>query len=105
MTVATEEEAVRSTTGRAYGYIRVSTDKQSLSPEAQKKTIEDAAGRMGLRIDGWYQDAPTRNPDGSFNDAVSGKVPITERKAGKELCARVRKGDVVIVSKVDRAFR
>lgn len=92
-------------TGRCYGYLRVSTDKQSLSPDAQRKTIEDAAHRLGLKVDGWFQDAPTQNPDGSWNDAASGRIPITERKAGKELCGRVRKGDLVIVAKLDRAFR
>jgi DNA invertase Pin-like site-specific DNA recombinase len=92
-------------TGRCYGYIRVSTDKQSLSPQAQMETIAAAAHRLGLRVDGYYQDAPTQNPDGSFNDAASGKIPITERKAGSELCARLKKGDTVIVAKVDRAFR
>src|SRR4051794_6448165 len=54
---------------------------------------------------GWFQDAPTQNPDGSWNDAASGKVPLPERAAGKELCDRVKTGDVVIVAKVDRAFR
>ncbi len=88
-----------------YGYIRVSTDKQALSPDVQKGTIEATASRMGLRIDAWFQDAPVQKEDGSWNDAVSGKVPLTERTAGKELCARVKRGDTVFVAKVDRAFR
>jgi DNA invertase Pin-like site-specific DNA recombinase len=91
--------------GSVYGYVRVSTDKQALSPEGQRRTIEEAARRLGRTIDAWFQDAPVPNPDGSFNDAASGKVPLTERKAGRELCARLTEGDVVIVAKVDRAFR
>jgi DNA invertase Pin-like site-specific DNA recombinase len=100
-----EEVVPRTRVGRCYGYVRVSTDKQSLSPQAQRQAIEEAARRMGKAVDGWFQDAPVQNPDGSWNDAASGKVPITERKAGKELCARLQKGDVVIAAKVDRAFR
>jgi DNA invertase Pin-like site-specific DNA recombinase len=91
--------------GRVYGYIRVSTDKQALSPETQRHTIEETARRHGLSIDAWFQDAPVQNQDGSWNDAQSGKVPLPERKAGKVLCERLKRGDVVIVAKVDRAFR
>jgi DNA invertase Pin-like site-specific DNA recombinase len=91
--------------GRCYGYIRVSTDKQALSPQVQRNTIEEAARRIGRSIDAWFEDAPTKNADGSWNDAASGKVPLPERKAGRELCARLKKGDLVIAAKVDRAFR
>src|SRR4051812_29318055 len=88
-----------------YGYVRVSTDKQALSPEGQRNVIEATATRMGHRIDAWFQDAPVRNKDGSWNDAVSGKVHLGDRTAGKELVARLKKGDVVFADKVDRAFR
>jgi DNA invertase Pin-like site-specific DNA recombinase len=88
-----------------YGYVRVSTDKQALSPEGQRNTIEATATRMGHRIDAWFQDAPVQNKDGSWNDAVSGKVHLGDRTAGKELVARLKKGDVVFAAKVDRAFR
>lgn len=91
--------------GRCYGYIRVSTDKQSLSPEVQRGQIEQAAQRLGVTVHAWFEDAPTKNPDGSWNDAASGKVPLPERKAGRELCALLKKGDLVIAAKVDRAFR
>lgn len=91
--------------GKTYGYIRVSTDKQAESHEVQRRTIEQAALRLGSQVDGWFQDAPAKNPDGTWNDAQSGKIPLPERKAGRELCGRLRKGDMVIVSKLDRAFR
>jgi DNA invertase Pin-like site-specific DNA recombinase len=100
-----EEMIPRARTGRVYGYVRVSTDKQALSPEAQRQAIENAARNTGRAIDAWFQDAPTRNPDGSWNDAQSGKIPIAERAAGRELCVRLAKGDLVIIAKVDRAFR
>jgi site-specific DNA recombinase len=32
-------------------------------------------------------------------------VPLAERKAGRELCARLAKGDLVVMAKVDREFR
>lgn len=91
--------------GACYGYIRVSTDRQSLSPEVQRGQIEQAAQRLGVTVHAWFEDAPTKNPDGSWNDAASGKVPLPERRAGRALCALLKKGDLVIAAKVDRAFR
>jgi DNA invertase Pin-like site-specific DNA recombinase len=104
---ATVAEAAtpRTRAGRAFGYVRVSTDKQAASPEAQRQAIEAAARNAGRTIDAWFQDAPVQNPDGSWNDAQSGKVPIAERKAGRELCARLAQGDLVVMAKVDRGFR
>lgn len=94
-----------TTPGKVYGYVRVSTDKQSASPEVQRDTIERTAAGLGLAIDAYFQDAPVRNKDGSWNDAVSAKVPLPDRKAGGELVSRLKRGDTVIVSKIDRAFR
>ena len=91
--------------GRVYGYIRVSTDKQSVSPEVQRLVISEAAKRMGKPIAAWFQDAPTVNADGTINDSCSGKVFIGKRKAGGELLGRLKKGDTVIIAKLDRAFR
>src|SRR5689334_11167184 len=75
----------RPVPGRVYGYVRVSTDKQAANPEVQRKAIEQAALNIGRTVDAWFQDAPAQNPDGSWNDAQSGKVPISERKAGREM--------------------
>lgn len=97
--------AIETRKGRRYAYIRVSTDKQSLSPQVQRETIEAAASRMGVTIDAWFQDAPVMNPDGTINDSVSGKVFLGKRKAGGELMARLKAGDVVFIAKTDRAFR
>ncbi len=91
---------------RVFGYVRVSTDKQAASPEAQRDAIRRAAERNALTAEiAWYQDAPVQNPDGSWNDAASGKVPLSDRAAGKAMCDRLQRGDVVIVAKMDRAFR
>src|SRR3954451_13421754 len=78
-----EEVVPRARTNRVYGYVRVSTDKQAASPEAQRQAIETAARNVGRTVDAWFHDAPVQNADGSWNDAQSGKVPISERKAGR----------------------
>jgi DNA invertase Pin-like site-specific DNA recombinase len=36
---------------------------------------------------------------------MSGDVPIRDRKAGKALCDSLRKGDILFIAKLDRAFR
>ncbi len=97
--------AVSIQSGQVYGYIRVSTDKQAIGPEVQRRAIEEAASRMGRSVDAWFQDAPSIGPDGAIDDSVSGKVFIDKRKAGRQLCERLRGGDVVVVAKIDRAFR
>jgi DNA invertase Pin-like site-specific DNA recombinase len=89
-----------------YVYVRVSTIRQDQSPETQRTVAGDLALRNQLeRIDGFYQDAPVKNRDGTQNDAISGKVSLEDRRAGAELCKVLAKGDVVIVSKMDRLFR
>jgi site-specific DNA recombinase len=103
--VVAEPVVPQARAGRVYGYVRVSTDKQAASPEAQRQAVEAAAHNAGREIDAWFQDAPVQNPDGSFNDAASGKVPLPERKAGRDLCDRLAKGDLVVMAKVDRGFR
>jgi Resolvase, N terminal domain len=50
--------------------------------------------RIGREIDGFYIDP-----------AVTGKKPMFERGAGKELIAEVRPGDIVIVARLDRLAR
>lgn len=100
-----EATSAKTAKGKTYGYVRVSTDKQAMSPEVQKNKIVEAAKANGRNVDGWFTDAPSKNPDGTFNDAQSGKVPIAERKAGRELCARLKQGDLVVVATVDRGFR
>jgi DNA invertase Pin-like site-specific DNA recombinase len=100
-----EKVIPRTRAGRVYGYVRVSTDKQAASPEVQRRAIENAARAHGRTIDAWFQDAPVQNPDGSWNDAQSGKIPISERKAGRGLCERLGKDDLVLMARVDRGFR
>lgn len=89
---------------RHYGYVRVSTEKQNLSPEVQRDTITKAAAALGLTIDAWYQDAPVIEK-GKANEAVSGNTPMHNRRAGRELCNHVRKDDHIFMAKLDRGFR
>jgi DNA invertase Pin-like site-specific DNA recombinase len=97
------DEAARD--GKAWGYVRVSTNRQVLSPENQIRKIQDAAATHKLNLGGIFQDAPTQNKDGSWNDAASGRVRLNKRKAGAELCGRLRRGDTIIIATIDRAFR
>jgi putative DNA-invertase from lambdoid prophage Rac len=79
---------------RAYGYIRASTLKQDISPEAQKATIEAQATALGLVIDACYQDV-----------GESGSKRFDQRPEGRNLCDQLAQGDHLFVSKLDRAFR
>ena len=79
---------------RVFGYIRASTDKQVASPETQREIIEDYARRLGRSVDAYFIDPTT-----------SGKKPLFERIAGKELAAGIRRGDHVIVARLDRLSR
>ena len=79
---------------RVYGYIRASTDKQIASPETQRQIIEDYAKRRGRSVDRFFVDP-----------AVSGKKPLFDREGGKELSLILRKGDEVIVARLDRLSR
>jgi len=82
----------------AYGYARVSTGKQKMSPEAQKEVIE-----------GYYHEhlAGTHAWGGVFVEPHTSarKVAFLKRPVGKELCDRATRGDCIIVAKFDRGFR
>lgn len=81
----------------SYGYGRESTAKQQLSGlgrDAQIEKIDKHASTLDMPYGGLF-----------FDSAVSGMVRMTDRKAGAELDRCVRKGDVIIISRLDRAFR
>lgn len=76
-------------------YGRASTRKQEESPETQKDLARKYASLNNLgEIIGYFIDP-----------ATSGKIPVAERTAGRELIGRLKRGDHVIVSKLDRMFR
>jgi putative DNA-invertase from lambdoid prophage Rac len=81
---------------RVYGYTRVSTVEQaegsSLAEQARK--IKGVALMKGVEVDHIFSER-----------GVSGSIPLEQRPAGRELLAAVHAGDLLIVSKLDRAFR
>jgi putative DNA-invertase from lambdoid prophage Rac len=77
-----------------YGYVRVSTLKQSdegESLEVQERQIRGYAAMHALRID-----------EIIVERGVSGSVPVQERKAGGPLFAKLERGDIVVSAKLDR---
>lgn len=77
-----------------YGYGRASTKKQVDSPDTQKETVRRYAAFNDLGDVTFFVDA-----------ARSGKVAWEDRDAGRELFARLKPGDNLIIPKLDRAFR
>jgi len=82
-----------------YGYARVSTVQQATdgdSLETQRKQIQGYALSKGLDL-----------PDGRVfvESGVSGSTNFEQRPEGGRLIELVAAGDVVIFSKLDRAFR
>jgi DNA invertase Pin-like site-specific DNA recombinase len=77
-----------------YAYIRMSKASQVGSPDDQRDTIGRTAAADGRSVDIWITDA-----------AISGKVPLLKREGGRELDARLKKGDHVYIARLDRMFR
>ena len=73
-----------------YGYIRVSTDKQTV--ENQRFEIEEFCRRQGIKIDSWIQ------------ETISGTVEPGRRELGA-LLSRVQKDDLIICSELSRLGR
>ena len=73
-----------------YGYIRVSSDKQTV--ENQRFEIMNFCKEKGLTIDGW------------IDETVSGTTAYNKRRLGK-LLRRVHAGDIIICSEVSRLGR
>lgn len=82
---------------RVFGYCRVSTTEQAnggLSLETQRQQITGYSMMKGWAAPEFFIDA-----------GVSGSVPLADRPEGQRLLAALQRGDVVITSKLDRAFR
>lgn len=70
-----------------YGYIRVSTEHQDASAEAQQAKLAPLCDRL-------------------FTDSdVSGATRLSMRPAGKEMWDSLQPGDTVVITSRDRAFR
>lgn len=82
------------------GYIRHSTDKQQISPEVQRKAIEQWVQQQ---IENEQKDVEYL---GCICDpGVSAKVPLLERPQGQAILATIGAGDCLVMSRHDRAFR
>lgn len=71
-----------------FGYGRVSTKEQ----QAQNQRLE--LERAGYQVDYWYAD-----------EGVSGKVPALQRAQFRILLDKIRDGETLVVSKLDRLGR
>lgn len=84
------------------GYGRMSTNKQADSPKVQEEKIRR-----------WfeYQQSTDRWPDGAdfigmfVDEGVSSRIDMLDRKYGQHILTVLDRGDMVVVSKLDRAFR
>lgn len=73
-----------------YGYIRVSSDKQTV--ENQRFEINNFCSREAMRIDGWIE------------ETISGTKSYSKRELGK-LLNRVQKDDLIICAELSRLGR
>lgn len=73
-----------------YGYIRVSTDKQTV--ENQRFEINNFCKKQNIIIDGWIE------------ETISGTKSFKKRELGK-LIAHVQRGDRIICSEISRIGR
>jgi DNA invertase Pin-like site-specific DNA recombinase len=73
-----------------YGYIRVSTDKQTV--ENQRYEVNQFCEKSMLVVDRWIE------------ETISGSKTIQERKLGK-LLSRMKKDDILICSELSRLGR
>lgn len=73
-----------------YGYIRVSTDKQTV--ENQRFEINRFIRKNGLKVDAWIE------------ETISGTVAPNKRNLGK-LISKTKKGDIIICSELSRLGR
>ncbi len=73
-----------------YGYIRVSTDKQSV--ENQEFEIINFANKSNIKVDKWIK------------ETISSRKDLDKRKLGS-LLKRLKKGDVIIASELSRLGR
>lgn len=73
-----------------YGYIRVSTDKQTV--ENQRFEILEFAKRNGISVDRW------------FEETVSGTI-VPEQRALGRLLSVIKKDDLIICSELSRLGR
>lgn len=80
-----------------YAYVRVSTARQANEGESLEVQHRQIAGYCHMH---GFDLAETIVEEG-----VSGSIPVSERPAGGRLFAKLKAGDIVVASKLDRLFR
>ena len=73
-----------------YGYIRVSTDRQTVAN--QRYEIEQFCAREALSVDGWIE------------EKISGAEDYSKRKLGR-LLGKIKRGDMIICAEMSRLGR
>jgi DNA invertase Pin-like site-specific DNA recombinase len=74
-----------------YGYIRVSTEKQTV--EVQRYEINRYCRENGIEVDAWIE------------ESISGAIKPSARLLGKLILDRIKKGDLILVTKISRLGR
>lgn len=82
---------------KTFGYARVSTTRQAEDGESLATQERQVSAWCAL------QNWPA--PAMYVERGVSGSVPFAERPEGARLLAAIRPGDVLVIAKLDRAFR
>ena len=71
-----------------YGYIRVSTEKQTV--EVQRYEINRYCRENGIEVDAWIE------------ESISGAIKPSARLLGKLILDRIKKGDLILVTEISR---
>lgn len=78
----------------AIAYVRVSTDDQTLGPEAQRAAITTWAAREGVNVTAWHSDV-----------GVSGAAPLDKRPGLLAALSELGRGSVLVAAKRCRLAR
>lgn len=74
-----------------YGYIRVSTEKQTV--EVQRYEINRYCSEQGIEVDAWIE------------ESIFGAIKPSARLLGKLILDRIKKGDLILVTEISRLGR
>jgi DNA invertase Pin-like site-specific DNA recombinase len=77
-----------------HAYARASLVKQEASTDIQLEMLEKHCNEKG-----WGK------PLAYIDKATTSRIPLHERVSGKQLCDSVKRGDKIVITKMDRAFR
>src|SRR5271157_5926518 len=78
-----------------WGYGRASTAGQVASPGTQKRIIEEYCRKANLPFQGHF----------FIDPATSGKINVGDRPAGREMMLGLKRGDAIVVARLDRMCR